>query len=175
MALEGFLNQIDLATLLQTLRMEEQKGILYLVRDSQKFNLFISKEGARCLAQEEGDFTDLIEVLFRHRFLKREELEEYQKRYKRTGKPLGQFLIEDKRLKEEDLEKEVNSLVELLSGYSPLAMAIQKDICNKWMTADLETAIDYSINSVSINFASKDQKEGMKAFLEKKKPEFTGE
>jgi len=74
----------------------------------------------------------------------------------------------------EALDKVVDELVEKLSQYSPLAMAIQKDIVNKWMTADLETAIDFSINSVAINFESEDQKEGMAAFLEKRKPKFKG-
>jgi len=79
-----------------------------------------------------------------------------------------------KCVKNSDLDREVDDLVNLLSEFSPLAMAIQKDVCNKWMTADLETAIDYSINSVCINFFSEDQKEGMKAFLEKRKPVFKG-
>lgn len=80
-----------------------------------------------------------------------------------------------KCLEDEKIEGEVRDLAELLSGYSPLAMAIQKDICNKWMTTDLETAIDYSINSVGLSFSTQDQKEGMSAFLEKRKPEFKGE
>lgn len=75
---------------------------------------------------------------------------------------------------DDQLDAAVDEWVNLLAGYSPVAMAIQKDICHKWMTADLETAIDFSINSVCINFTSEDQKEGMKAFLEKRKPRFTG-
>lgn len=75
---------------------------------------------------------------------------------------------------DEQLDVAVSEWVELLAGYSPVAMAIQKDVCHKWMTADLETAIDFSINSVCINFTSEDQKEGMKAFLEKRKPKFVG-
>jgi enoyl-CoA hydratase/carnithine racemase len=57
-----------------------------------------------------------------------------------------------------DLDKEVDALASKLCGWSPLAMAIQKDIIHKWMTTDLETAIDFSINSVAINFASHDQR-----------------
>ncbi|MBI2060761.1 MAG: enoyl-CoA hydratase/isomerase family protein [Nitrospirae bacterium] len=73
-----------------------------------------------------------------------------------------------------DLDAAADEWVETLSGYSPVAMAVQKDICHKWMTADLETAIDFSINSVCISFTSEDQKEGMRAFLEKRKPVFKG-
>ena len=73
-----------------------------------------------------------------------------------------------------DLGREVDALAAKLCQWSPLAMAIQKDIIHKWMTTDLETAIDFSINSVAINFASQDQKEGMAAFLEKRRPVFKG-
>ena len=74
----------------------------------------------------------------------------------------------------DELDQVVEGWAEKFAGFSPLAMAIQKDIVNKWMTTDLETAIDYSINSVAINFNSEDQKEGMYAFLEKRKPNFRG-
>jgi enoyl-CoA hydratase/carnithine racemase len=73
-----------------------------------------------------------------------------------------------------DLDREVAALAAKLCQWSPLAMAIQKDIIHKWMTTDLEAAIDFSINSVAINFASQDQKEGMAAFLEKRRPVFKG-
>ena len=53
-------------------------------------------------------------------------------------------------------------------------MAVQKNVINQWMDSDLQSAIDYSINSISIVFNSQDQKEGMAAFLEKRKPVFTG-
>lgn len=47
-------------------------------------------------------------------------------------------------------------------------------IINHWMDSDLQSAIDYSINSISIVFNSEEQKEGMAAFLENRKPVFTG-
>lgn len=104
MALEGLLSQIDLGTLLQTLRMEEQEGVLYLTQNQEKVNLYVSKEGVRYLPPNKGDYTDLIEVLFRNRFIKRDELEEYKKKQKRTGTPFGEMLIEDGLLKDEDME-----------------------------------------------------------------------
>ena len=74
-----------------------------------------------------------------------------------------------------ELKAEVKNWADLLAKKSPRGMATQKDIINKWMTADLETAIDYSIQTVTLNFATEDQKEGMEAFLEKREAEFTGE
>ena len=56
--------------------------------------------------------------------------------------------------------------------YSPTAVRVQKDVINKWMTLDLEAAIDYSINAFSLCFATEEPKEAMNAFLEKRKPCF---
>jgi enoyl-CoA hydratase len=80
----------------------------------------------------------------------------------------------NRAVKEADLDREVNALIEKLCGWSPVAMAVQKNVINQWMDSDLQSAIDYSINSISIVFNSEDQKEGMAAFLEKRKPVFTG-
>ncbi len=75
----------------------------------------------------------------------------------------------------EKLKAEVQRWVNKLAEKSPLALATQKDIINKWMTTDLETAIDFSINTVTMHWSTRDQKEGMSAFLEKRKAEFRGE
>jgi enoyl-CoA hydratase len=75
----------------------------------------------------------------------------------------------------EELKEEVQRWVDKLAKKSPLALATQKDIINKWMTTDLETAIDYSINTVTMHWSTRDQQEGMGAFLEKRKAEFKGE
>ena len=74
----------------------------------------------------------------------------------------------------EDIDSAVDELADTLSQQSPLAMSLQKEISNKWITSDLENAIDFSVNTVCISFASEDQKEGMRAFLQKRKPKFKG-
>lgn len=75
----------------------------------------------------------------------------------------------------EELEKETLKWAGKIASKSPRALEMQKDIINKWMTTDLETAIDFSVNSVGLNWATRDQKEGMGAFIEKRKARFTGE
>jgi enoyl-CoA hydratase/carnithine racemase len=74
-----------------------------------------------------------------------------------------------------DLAAEVGRWAEDLAAFSPYALAAQKDVIHKWMTTDLETAIDFSINTVGLNWATRDQKEGMQSFLEKREAKFEGE
>ena len=74
----------------------------------------------------------------------------------------------------DQLAAEVNRWAEELVAFSPRALAAQKDIIHKWMTTDLEAAIDFSINTVGLNWTTRDQREGMDAFLQKRKAEFKG-
>ncbi|MFQ5830294.1 MAG: enoyl-CoA hydratase/isomerase family protein [Candidatus Methylomirabilia bacterium] len=75
----------------------------------------------------------------------------------------------------ERLREEVRTWALRIAAKSPWALATQKEIINQWMTAPLESAIDFSINTVVLNWLTRDQKEGMGAFLEKRQARFTGE
>ena len=57
-----------------------------------------------------------------------------------------------------------------INQYSPTAVALQKDLVNRWMTTDLHTAIEYGINALGIAFTTGDPQEAMQAFLEKRPP-----
>jgi enoyl-CoA hydratase len=70
--------------------------------------------------------------------------------------------------------REVAALCDDLAAKSPQAIGTQKEIVHKWMTTDMESAIDFSINTVVLNWLTPDQKEGMGSFLEKRKAEFKG-
>lgn len=74
-----------------------------------------------------------------------------------------------------ELAAEVDRWAAELAAFSPYALAAQKDILHKWMTTDLETAIDFSINTVGLNWTTRDQREGMDSFLQKREAKFTGE
>ncbi len=76
--------------------------------------------------------------------------------------------------KADALEAEVDAVCDRLAEKSPAALGTQKEIIHKWMTTDLESAIDFSINTVMLNFMTRDQKEGMAAFLEKRAARFEG-
>jgi enoyl-CoA hydratase/carnithine racemase len=48
------------------------------------------------------------------------------------------------------LEARVNELANKLASKDATALAVQKDVINKWLTTDLETAMDYSIIAHSL-------------------------
>ena len=73
-----------------------------------------------------------------------------------------------------DFQAEVDAWCEKLSMKSVTGMATQKEIIHKWMTTDLESAIDFSINTVMIAFEAPDRIEAMAAFNEKREAKLEG-
>ncbi|MFC1857249.1 enoyl-CoA hydratase/isomerase family protein [Thermodesulfobacteriota bacterium] len=71
---------------------------------------------------------------------------------------------------DDKLEERVKEVATKMANKDPLALAVQKDIINKWLTTDLEAAMDYSIMAMMQCQGSEGQKEGMRAFLEKRGP-----
>jgi enoyl-CoA hydratase len=72
-----------------------------------------------------------------------------------------------------ELMSSVEVLVSQLVAKSPLILKLAKEALNKSVAA-LDEGLDYESTLFSICFASKDQKEGANAFLEKRKPMFSG-
>lgn len=86
---------------------------------------------------------------------------------------LGEFWDADRALERgllharvtaSDLDAVTNEWCEKLASKPAPALATQKEIIGKWMTTDLETAIDYSINTVVLNFATREQATLMSRF-----------
>jgi enoyl-CoA hydratase len=67
-----------------------------------------------------------------------------------------------------------NKLAGQIAGKSQIQTAFIKSLVNKGTDIDLNTACSLEISYFSSSFSTDDQKEGMKAFLEKRKPEFKG-
>jgi len=61
-----------------------------------------------------------------------------------------------------------------IAGMAPIAVMQIKEIVNAGLNAPLDTALMLERKALLLQFATSDQKEGMRAFLEKRKPTFEG-
>ncbi len=91
----------------------------------------------------------------------------------KADKALARGLINEV-VTEDELEATAEVWASRLETRSPMAMMTQKEIIHAWMTTDIEAAIDFSINTVALNWMTEDQKEGMGAFLQKRSADFKG-
>ena len=61
-----------------------------------------------------------------------------------------------------------------IAGMPPIAVMQIKEIVNAGLNAPLDTALMLERKAFQLQFATSDQKEGMRAFMEKRKPKFEG-
>ncbi len=61
-----------------------------------------------------------------------------------------------------------------IAAKAQLAVRYSKEAINRGIETDIETGIDIETSLFGMCFATSDQKEGMEAFLQKRKPEFKG-
>ena len=79
------------------------------------------------------------------------------------------------RLVEPDqLADETASVAETLAGYGPVAMRELKSVLNASLELDFASAREVEIDAYGRTFNSEDRVEGTTAFVEKRKPRFTG-
>jgi enoyl-CoA hydratase len=62
-----------------------------------------------------------------------------------------------------------------IAALPPIAVAQIKEVVNAGLNAPLDTALMLERKALQLLFATRDQKEGMRAFLEKRKPKFEGQ
>ncbi len=72
------------------------------------------------------------------------------------------------------LQEAVEEVVEKLKSRAPLAIAAAKEAINASLDLGLTQGIRYESQVFSSLFSTEDQKEGARAFLEKRKPEWKG-
>jgi len=75
----------------------------------------------------------------------------------------------------EDLVEESVKVAQKIASYSQIAVALNKEAVNTAYETTLKAGLDYEKRLFYASFATKDQKEGMGAFREKRKPNFTNE
>lgn len=75
----------------------------------------------------------------------------------------------------EELMDKARAMAYKLMTRAPFAVQVCKAAVNKGMDMDLNSATAYEAEVFGLCFATRDQKEGMAAFIEKRKANFTGE
>ena len=74
-----------------------------------------------------------------------------------------------------EVESRAIAMAAQIAELPPLAIQLAKEAVIRGMDAALETGLTLESRTLQLLFASNDQKEGMAAFIEKRKPKFTGQ
>lgn len=78
----------------------------------------------------------------------------------------------DKVVPSEDLMTEARTLASIIAGKSSVILMLAKQALTSGFNMDLDRALEFEIECFSSCFGTYDQKEGMDAFLKKRKPVF---
>ncbi|HET6491374.1 MAG TPA: enoyl-CoA hydratase-related protein [Burkholderiales bacterium] len=73
-----------------------------------------------------------------------------------------------------EVEKRAVDMARQIAALSPLAIQQAKEVVLRGMDAALDTGLALETKAIQLLFSSQDQKEGMAAFIEKRKPKFQG-
>lgn len=91
-----------------------------------------------------------------------------------TAKEAKHFGIVNRLIAKEVLLEETMKFCNKLSKQAPLSLRLIKEAVNKAVDSPLEEGLQLERKNFYLLFGSEDQKEGMKAFIEKRKPKFKG-
>ena len=80
----------------------------------------------------------------------------------------------NKVVESEELMNECMAMAKTIAAKAPLAVRYAKEAINRGVETDMDTGIVIENGLFGLCFATTDQKEGMEAFLWKRKPEFEG-
>ena len=80
----------------------------------------------------------------------------------------------NKVVPQEKLKEAVDELIAKLKAKSPVILKIAKMSINKALETSLSVGLQMEKELFVMCFGTEDQKEGVKAFLEKRKPEYKG-
>jgi enoyl-CoA hydratase len=70
--------------------------------------------------------------------------------------------------------REAVSLAQEIAQMSPIAIQLAKESVNRAFETHLDEGLQFERKNFYLCFSSEDQKEGMKAFIEKRKPQYRG-
>ena len=87
------------------------------------------------------------------------------------GKQMG---LVNKVVAPEALLEEVTKVAKEIAAKGKVSLRAAKQAVNNGINADLATGLKIEIDAFALSYSSPDAKEGTSAFLEKRKPDFTG-
>ncbi len=90
------------------------------------------------------------------------------------GKEAERIGLVNKVVPREKLYDEVKAMADKIAANGPVAVKLAKAAVNRGLEVDLVTGLAYEIETVSLAFSTEDKKEGMNAFIDKRKPDFKG-
>jgi enoyl-CoA hydratase/carnithine racemase len=70
---------------------------------------------------------------------------------------------------------EARKLAQRIASRGPIAVGLAKKAINQTLQTSLDEGLEFELEGVMQTFDTEDQKEGMTAFIERRKPEFTGQ
>lgn len=72
------------------------------------------------------------------------------------------------------LMQETFEIAKLIANHAPVAVKLAKEAVNMAFESSLKDGMEFERRNFYLTFSSKDQKEGMKAFMEKREPKYEG-
>lgn len=96
-----------------------------------------------------------------------------------TGRPISadeayQLGLVNRVVQSEACVKEAMGLASEIGRQAPAAVQLIKEAVGQALDTDLQTGMEFERNAFYLLFATEDKNEGMRAFLEKRKPSFQG-
>jgi enoyl-CoA hydratase len=73
-----------------------------------------------------------------------------------------------------ELMERAREMATVIAGNAPIAVSFSKDAISRAFDVELDTGLSYEVSVFALAFDTADQKEGMSAFLERRKAAFTG-
>jgi enoyl-CoA hydratase len=97
-----------------------------------------------------------------------------------TGIPIGaeeaaRIGLVNRVVQPHQLMADAQRIAKRIAGQGPIAVGRAKAAINQALQTDLDAGLAFELEAVTLTFGTEDQKEGMTAFVERRKPVFSGQ